>query len=105
MKRKDKEYVDQQIQWVREIKKTEIYWLEKYLEEGQKVQKESTRLDREAMETWKQGIVEKWDRIEEVLTELRSQGVTRREIRSLIITVVTILITFLGLLVAIFVKR
>lgn len=101
MKKKDKKYVDQQILWVRELKRTENYWLEKYLESEQRTQKEEMKSYKESTETWKIGIVEQIRRIESTAT----QAVPRREMRTIIISVITILIASLGLLAAIFLKK
>ena len=98
MKLEEKEYIDQQIEWVRDLKRTENYWLEKYLESEQRAQKEMILMNNESTELFKQQTVEWRDRMEQVI----GQTVTRRELRSIIIAAVTIMLTFLGLLVAIF---
>lgn len=101
MKDEVKEYVDQQIDWVRDLKRTENYWLEKYLESEQRAQKEMILMNNESTEVFKRQTNEWKDRMEHAI----SQTITRREMRSIMIAVVTILITFLGLLVAIFIRK
>ena len=101
MKKKDKGYVDQQITWVRELKRTENYWLEKYLESEQRTQKEEMKSYRESTETWKRGIMEQLQRIE----QSTAQAVPRREMRAIIISVITILIAAIGLIAAIFIRK
>gem|GEM_PF-4476345 len=101
MKPEEKEYIDQQIEWVRDLKRTENYWLEKYLESEQRAQKEMILMNNESTEVFKKQTIEWRDRMEAII----SQTVTRREMRSILIAVVTILLTFLGLLVAIFMRK
>ena|ERR1700742_4149945 len=101
MKDEAKDYVDQQIAWVRDLKRTENYWLEKYLESEQRAQKEMILMNNESTEVFKHQTNEWKDRMEQSI----GQTVTRREMRSILIAVVTILLTFLSLLVAIFMRK
>lgn len=101
MNEETKEYIDQQVQWVRDIKKTENYWLEKYLESEQRAQRQVSEMFQKSMEVWKVGLDEWKDRTERVI----GQTVTRREMRTILATAISILISFLGLLVVIFLKK
>lgn len=101
MKRSLKKYIDKEIAWVRDIKKTENYWLEKYLESEQKAQREATRVYNDSMNAWKEGHNEWKDRME----QLTAGTVTRRELRGGVVAALTIMLMFLGLLVAIFLKK
>jgi hypothetical protein len=101
MKRSTKEYVDQQISWVRDIKKTENYWLEKYLDTKGSAEKEERKAFNDMIEGWKRDQNEWRERVEQII----SQGVTRKEMRATSFAIITILLTFLGVLISIFVKK
>ena len=101
MKPEEKEYVDQQIAWVRDLKRTENYWLEKYLESELHSEKERMSAHAQSMDVFKQQTDEKIGKLEKEV----SKAVSRPEMRSILIAVVTILLTFLGLLVAIFIRK
>lgn len=101
MAKEEKEYVDQQIAWVRSLKQTENYWLEKYLESELKAEKERMSAHAQSMDVFRQQTDEKLGKIDKEL----SKAVSRPEMRSILIAVVTILLTFLGLLVAIFLRK
>jgi len=101
VKPEEKEYVDQQIAWVRDLKRTENYWLEKYLESELHSEKERMSAHAQSMDVFKQQTDEKIGKLEKEV----SKAVSRPEMRSILIAVVTILLTFLGLLVAIFIRK
>ena len=101
MKVKTKEYIDQQINWVRDIKKMENTWMEKYLETEWRTEREARQNFNEMMDTWRKDQTEWRERIEQIL----GQTVPRKEMRASMLAIITILLTFLGLLVSIFFRK
>jgi hypothetical protein len=101
MKISTKEYVDNQISWVRSLKQMENEWLEKHLETKWKTEEEARKVYNELMTTWKREHDEWKDRVEAMVAQM----ITRREMKANVVTALTIMIMFLGLLVAIFLKK
>jgi hypothetical protein len=101
MKITTKEYIDEQIAWVRSLKQMENAWMEKYLETEWRAEREARQLFNTEWAAREKQNAEWRDRIE----QMTSQAITRREMRASMVTVITIMLTFLGLLVAIFLKK
>ena len=101
MKVKTKEYVDEQIAWVRSLKQMENAWMEKYLETEWRAEREARQLFNAEWAAREKQNSEWRERIE----QMASQAITRRELRAMVVTIITIMLTFLGLLVAIFLKK
>jgi hypothetical protein len=96
-----KEYVDNQIAWVRSVKQIENDWMEKYLETEWRAEREARQLFNAEWAARERQNEEWRTRLENIA----SQAVTRRELRGMVIAVITIVLTTLGLLVAIFFKK
>jgi hypothetical protein len=89
MKITTREYIDNQVNWIKELEKKDMEWMEKHVDSEVKAVREAVSIDKANMDAWKSGHNEWKTRME----QLTSQTVTRREAWILVLAVVSFIIT------------